>query len=287
MAIQPPTTFEFDDNTHIQRLSGTLHAPHATAGDVPTAQADGSLLMQPGDGSQPTYTLADTAASAFKMTDELDTAGVNALSAYIEYLGDTVGGGGPDLYVVCLTRKTGQPYGFAPGGFGASVDTILEIVSAGLNDGTDGAYATPAGFFGVGQLSRVVAIPVNSAGSPTNAATGAMNFTDPNADLTFTGPALFDLGNQFSFELVDPGADNQPLALSSTTGFDFVISLGTDNTGAVTTIGNDLNALLTPYGITVAQATFGTPLAAHAPVTLSGGDNGTPGAGISYSISNA
>lgn len=56
--------FEFDDNAHVGRLHGTLHAPGSTPGFVPTAQADGSLLMAAG-GAQPAapitlaFTLAD------------------------------------------------------------------------------------------------------------------------------------------------------------------------------------------------------------------------------------
>lgn len=47
------STFEFENNVHSERLRGTLHVPGATPGDVPTAQADGSLAMAPGGGSQP------------------------------------------------------------------------------------------------------------------------------------------------------------------------------------------------------------------------------------------
>lgn len=42
--------FEFDDNTHIQRLAGTLHDPLATPGDVLTVQGDGSIAAAAGGG---------------------------------------------------------------------------------------------------------------------------------------------------------------------------------------------------------------------------------------------
>lgn len=47
------STFEFDDQAHVERLVGTLHAPGSTTGDVLTVNADKSVSPAPGGGSTP------------------------------------------------------------------------------------------------------------------------------------------------------------------------------------------------------------------------------------------
>lgn len=64
-------TFEFDDHSGAGRLSGTLHDPHATVGQVLTVQADKSIAAAPGGGSMP----GGLASTDFLFTEEA-TAGV-------------------------------------------------------------------------------------------------------------------------------------------------------------------------------------------------------------------
>jgi len=45
--------FEFEDQSKVERLTGTLHDPLATPGDVLTVNADGSVSAAPGGGSMP------------------------------------------------------------------------------------------------------------------------------------------------------------------------------------------------------------------------------------------
>lgn len=105
-----------------------------------------------------------------------------------------------------------------------------------------------AGYFqnlGVGLLDLlwvIMALQDNTVSQ----ASAVVNLGVANTELTwqFSDVAGHGIGgstqNLFSIEYVDPGANNAPLSLS----FDaallrFTLSLATDNTGAITTTGND------------------------------------------------
>ncbi len=77
-------------------------------------------------------------------------------------------------------------------------------------------------------------------GTPASVTDGAVN-----VPYTMLTDLKGDFGNAFSVDLIDPGAINSPLMLSSTDGYTMTISLETDGAGVIVTTGQDIQNLLT------------------------------------------
>lgn len=75
-------------------------------------------------------------------------------------------------------------------------------------------------------------------------ASGVVNMTNANADLTYTAVAYGQAGNSITVEHVDPSDINQSLAVS-VVGTAIVVSLATNGAGAITSTAAEVVAAIT------------------------------------------
>jgi hypothetical protein len=118
------SNFQFEDK-FTERLTGTLHAPGASVGDVPTAQADGSLLMAAGGGSQP--------GAVRVLRHDFDFTQAAALAVGVPVWTPAV-----DDWLVDAWIESDDPGWTADG-------EVLPLADIGIIDG--GAWADDGGFF--------------------------------------------------------------------------------------------------------------------------------------------
>lgn len=234
------------------------------------------------------FTLEAEASSDAQVSEELDTRGVGSLGGYWEYIDDGPHNGGPDLYVLALTRRPGKPWMLTQ--CTTSADSgpnhVQQFASQGAN-GRTLPQIKAVGFLCLAAISVVCVIPVNEAGSPSDAE-AVTSFDNPDADVTYhPSEHLLSLGNLISIELVHPGVPNSPISVSSETGWDHRVLLATDGDGAIVTDATALGYFLNTGGLLdFHQSVFDTPVEPHAPLFLTGGGNGDPVPAISYRLSN-
>ncbi len=98
-----------------------------------------------------------------------------------------------------------------------------------------------------------------------DAAAVETSMTGSHNDIRVESDTAGTIGNGYSFELLDPSANNATLAVSTVDYLKFTVSLATDAGGAITTTGNQLIAALNAYA----------PFAALMTAALKSGHDGT------------
>ena len=107
-----------------------------------------------------------------------------------------------------------------------------------------------------------VLTPACDAGDAAEVAT---SMTGSHNDIRVTADTAGTIGNGYSFELLDPSANNAALSVSTVDYLKFSVSLATGAGGAITTTASQLIAALNAYA----------PFAALMTAALKSGDNGS------------
>lgn len=233
--------------------------------------------------------LTDTDATLAQFSDPFDTRGIGGFGLYTE-VPSSLAPGFDGLNVLVFTRKAGKPWMFTPAleiSNGTAVLSISTIWT--LNGISQAGGPIPTewidGFTDLLDESLVVAQPALAGGGGT-AASG--DTVDTNLTFKVYAPFPGDFGNAFSVDLIDPGAPNSPLVISSVDGFVFTISLETDNMGAIVTTGNDLSSLLVGTGapgwVLTVTVNMSAPVVTET-VQLAGGAGGATG--ITYTVTGS
>lgn len=96
-----------------------------------------------------------------------------------------------------------------------------------------------------------------------------------NQSFTYTALELGADGELITITLVDPGANDEPLAIE-VTGNDIVVTLATDGGGSITSTGNDVKAALNldvdAAALILVSGSNASPLTALTETALSGAD---------------
>lgn len=178
----------------------------------------------------------------------------------------------------------------------ASLTTSLsgannDVTFTAKNAGTDGNSLTVA-YTDPGESESELSFTFDGTDLVISLATGAGNaasvttaMTGTNNDITVTADTSGQIGNTYSFELIDPSANDQTLVISSVDFKKFTATLATGSGGAITTTATQLVAALNAYA----------PFAALMTASVKSGDNGSgvvtalsetdlTGGGASYAI---
>jgi hypothetical protein len=194
------------------------------------------------------------------------------------------------VQTVVFTRKQGKPWMYVPT-FESSLSTIIPSVLTAWGLPAVGNAEWIDAYVGLLDETVVVVQPWKAAGAVASGDT-----TDSSVTFQAGGvlPLTGDYGNAFSVVLDDPGVPNSLLTLSSTTGYDFVISLATDNMGAITTTSDEIEEIVIGSGVAgnvsqtwvlfcVNNGSTG-PLVAEV-IPMVGGDSG--GANSTYEVTGS
>lgn len=229
-------------------------------------------------GNLPGFTIdLDVATQdAFTRIGPFDSRDMLTVAVELDVAATTTPGVGNDtLDVQVITRRAGLPWQPVPTAGGSNGLTFAAAVEMPIGATGLGAVA-PGSFLAVatGLLDEttILAEPVDHAG----AANGTASVL--GGHLVFGATMPFSAQGLFTFAAVDPGAPNQPLAITSDDGYALVIHLATDGGGIVTTTTDDIVATGIAQGAYIAalaNQVLGHLVAPFGPVPIAGATNGT------------
>lgn len=173
-----------------------------------------------------------------------------------------VGGMGPDTIAAQITVSSSQP----------------NSTSAQFQGSIDGVnyfdIGSPVTISADGVLS-IVADPVYYKHYRVKYATTPVAASLVNQSLTYTAVNYGPDGNLITITLVDPAANDEPLAIS-VVGSDIIVTLATDGGGTITSTGDDVKAALNldadASALILVSGTNASPLTALAETPLAGAD---------------
>lgn len=190
------------------------------------------------------------------------------------------------LTVCVLTRRAGMPWHLlpavehSPSGLLFSYMTNYNIAIAASGNVFPMSYINTW----LGLLDEAVVIAQPYDFSTAVLATG----TSGDTNIVFCAGAALkgDFANAFTVDLVDPGAADQPLSISSTDGYTMTISLETDGGGDIVTTAGDLQSTIGvngwQYMIDIQSVVDSGVLVADETIPLTGGAGNS--SGLTYTV---
>jgi hypothetical protein len=199
--------------------------------------------------------LSATAATEAQFSDVLDTRGGKSLGLVLRIL-DTSTPATDYLQVTVLTRITGLAWMICPILEFDSTEPMLVGFGMQARVATGGGTLPSETAIAVWGLLDESIIAVGPLGTD-NTWTAAVDET--NGVTWFAGISGSVVG-LFGVELVDPGANDSLLSITSVDGYRFTVNLATDSNGDITTTLDDLGMLFQstyPYAIFPASGAAG------------------------------